>query len=208
MLLDFLGSLVDLLATYYFIRMHSNAWIFSFISIGLNSWLYWKSGIYADMGLESFYLVTSLYGYYRWKTTQKPLNDNQEHNRIKKLTIKKYCYLLGGVLLLFLFFRTLLQKILHSDVANLDALTTCLSLAAQWLMCHKVIGTWILWGITDALFAILYLQKGLPFHVILMVFYLGLAITGYITWMKMMQKNAASNLRVTLQRLSSNLSKT
>ena len=84
--------------------------------------------------------------------------------------------------LVFITIHYLLSTLTHSTVAILDAATTSLSLVAQWLMCHKIIATWILWFITDALYATMYLSKSLPFHSILMIVYTGMAITGYLVW--------------------------
>jgi nicotinamide mononucleotide transporter len=84
--------------------------------------------------------------------------------------------------------RYLLETFTHSTVALLDAATTSLSLVAQWLMCHKIIITWVLWFITDVLYAAMYLSKNLPFHSILMIIYTGMAIAGYLVWARRYKK--------------------
>ncbi|KTC84141.1 nicotinamide riboside transporter PnuC [Legionella brunensis] len=179
MFLDILGTVTSLLATYYFIQLNNKAWLSSLFATLANSWLYWQKGIYADMLLESFYFLSTCYGWYLWRTsTQK------EVIIIGKLSIKQWFVLLGLIAGLFVLIVNLLVTFTHSDIALLDALTTSLSLGAQWLMCYKIIATWILWFITDAIYAFMYIQKEIPFHSLLMVVYTLMAIIGYRTWAK------------------------
>jgi nicotinamide mononucleotide transporter len=146
----------------------------------LNGWLYWKKGIYADMMLEMFYFLTMAYGWHHWSNSAK--NTSSETPLLKQLSAPQWLLLLFLFCFVFMIIYTLLSLFTHSSVAFLDATTTSLSLIAQWLMCHKIIITWILWFITDALYALMYLTKGLPFHCGLMILYTGMAVSGYILW--------------------------
>ncbi len=178
MLLDSAGTLASLLSTYYFIRLDNKAWTASLLAICLNGWLYWKKGIYADMVLESFYFFSTCYGWYLWYKPIKP------KTQIIKLS-KKQSLLIGFfILALYILIVNLLTTFTDSNVAVLDALTTALSLAAQGLMCYKAIATWMLWFITDAIYAYMYLHKQLPFHSLLMLIYTLLAVVGYFKWAK------------------------
>jgi len=180
MFFDLIGALFSLLSTYYFIRMNNKAWGIGMIATCLNGGLYWYKGIYADMALELFYFFTMIYGWHTWQNNKKNL-----YNQI--ITLKKLTFI-HWLLLGFLFCSvfTLIYLILvyytHSSIPALDTLTTTLSLVAQWLMCHKIIMTWVFWFITDTFYVWLYFTKALPFHAILMLIYTGMAVTGYIVW--------------------------
>ena len=177
MLYDFFGAIVSLISTYYFIRLDSKAWPVGLLATCVNGWLYWRNGIYADMCLESFYFLSLCYGWYRWSSPQK-----QKTSVLIHLSGKKWGYLCVILIATYSLIYTLLITLSHSTVAKLDALTTTLSLVAQWLMCHKIIATWALWFLADALYALMYLYKDLPFHTLLMFIYTGLAIIGYASW--------------------------
>ena len=180
MVYDLFGALTSLLSTYYFIRMDRKAWAIGLLATCINAWLYWQKGIFADMCLETFYFVSTCYGWYRWSRASSSL----EAGLLTRFSMKQWlCLLITGIAL-YSAILYLLTTYSNSTVATLDALTTSLSLVAQWLMCHKVIATWILWFITDALYALMYLQKDLPFHTVLMFIYTGLAVVGYLTWWK------------------------
>ncbi|KTD64877.1 nicotinamide riboside transporter PnuC [Legionella spiritensis] len=179
MLLDISGTLASLLATWLFIRINRKAWLVSMLATILNAWLYWQKGIYADMTLESFYFISTGYGWLTWRKPHK-----NQPGEISNLTGMQWIILGFAVLILFTAIMWVLQRYTSSNIASLDALTTSLSLVAQWLMCYKITATWILWLITDAIYAYLYLVKELPFHVVLMCAYLAMAAAGYRIWVK------------------------
>ncbi|KTD39318.1 Nicotinamide mononucleotide transporter [Legionella nautarum] len=185
MLLDILGTVTSLLSTYYFIRLDNKAWLMTLLATCLNSVLYWQNGIYADMLLELFYFLSTCYGWYLWqKPTEQPGN-------IRKLSKRQWTILLIAVISCFILFSILLSTFTHSNIVLLDALTTSLSLAAQWLICHKALAAWFFWLVTDSIYAYMYFHKQLPFHCLLMLVYTGMAVIGYLTWTK--QKTVAQS---------------
>jgi nicotinamide mononucleotide transporter len=177
MIYDFCGALISLLSTYYYIRLDLKAWPVGLLATALNGWLYWQKGIYADSALELFYAVFLCYGWHQWLTIAPKAPTKTHH-----LLNQPWLSISIAIIALYTVIVSLLMGFTHSKIATLDALTTSLSLVAQWLMCHKMIATWCLWFIADALYALMYLYKDLPFHSALMILYTGLALTGYLHW--------------------------
>ncbi len=178
--LDLIGSLCSLLSTYYFIRINNKAWLIGLCATAINGFLYWKKGIYADMGLEVFYSLTMGYGWYQW---QKKKNINAlTPVQLNQLSSSQWLTLCAVLVIIFISIYTVLRLFTHSTIAFLDATTTTLSLVAQGLMCYKIIMTWVLWFITDTLYVVLYFDKNLPIHSGLMIIYTALAIIGYLRW--------------------------
>ncbi|CEK11186.1 nicotinamide riboside transporter PnuC [Legionella hackeliae] len=192
MFLDVAGTIASLLATYYFIQLNNKAWPASLLATLINGSLYWQKGIYADMLLESFYFVSTCYGWYLW---QSPTSNATKV--INRLSIKQWLILSGITFSLFVLIVELLNNFTHSDITVLDGLTTSLSLTAQWLMCYKIRATWILWFVTDAIYSYMYFHKQLPFHCLLMLLYIVMSIIGYRAWAKQ-QKNLPPGLNRTL----------
>lgn len=186
MLFDLFGACCSLLSTYYFIKLNSKAWAIGLLATIINGWLYWHKGIYADMVLEIAYFLSMGYGWYKWQSTSK--NYKNHPTGLNQLSASHWALLfllLSGV---FFIVYTLLSTLTASSVAFLDASTTSLSLVAQWLMCQKIITTWLIWFITDALYALLYFGKNLPFHCLLMIIYTGLAVSGFLIWSRASRK--------------------
>jgi len=177
--LDITGAFISLLSTYYFIRLDNKAWPITLLATCLNTILYWQSGIYADTALESFYFLSTSYGWYLWR---RPMQ--QGTLGVRHLFGREYVLLSVFILSVCNLIAKILSNYTHSTIPILDAFTTSLSLAAQWLMCHKVIETWILWFFTDVIYAYLFFYKQLPFHGLLMLIYTSMAIAGYLTWIK------------------------
>lgn len=187
MFFDLFGALCSLLSTYLFIRLNKNAWLVGIVAICVNGYLYWQKGIYADMMLEVVYFLSMGYGWYQWKYG---LANSTATQVIRYYLTNRQWMLLATTLgVVFSLIYLSLLTFTHSTVPILDAATTSLSLVAQWLMCHKIIVTWFLWFITDALYAFLYLHKALPFHSLLMVVYTGMAVAGYIVWARQFKRD-------------------
>ena len=177
-LLDLLGAIASLSATLLFISVNRLAWIITILATLLNGWLYWQNGIYADMSLEFAYFASAIYGMTCWKKSE--YGDVTEIKTLSSL--HEWLTLLGSSCVIYCVIWGFLNTYTDTNVAALDATTTTLSLMAQWLMCRKVITTWVLWFVTDLIYAYLYYIKGLPIHVLLVCIYLVLALVGYFNW--------------------------
>lgn len=64
----------------------------------------------------------------------------------------------------------------------LDAVTTSLSLVAQWLLNGKWIQTWYFWIAADCIYIPLNLSRGLNLTALVYVLFLGLCIMGLRSW--------------------------
>jgi len=177
--LDISGAIFGFLATYCFIRVNLLGWPLSLIAICLDIVLCLKSGIYGNMVLQFIYFFISIYGWYQWK-----LGKTQQSLGIRDITkieaISLFAIAIGGFVAIF----TLL-KLTDSQIPYLDTSIVVISLLAQWLACKKIIQTWWLWLIADAILVGLYAYKNIPVHVVLFVIYTGMAVAGYFNWRKL-----------------------
>lgn len=194
---DLIGACCSLLSTYYFIRLNKKAWLVGIFATCINGGLYWYKGIYADTLLEVFYFFTMLYGWYKWNGGVVG-HKQSVPNELKTLAPMQWLLLLFGLGVVFVIIYYLLDTFTDSSVAMLDAGTTALSIVAQWLMCQKIIATWILWFITDSFYIVMYLSKQLPFHSVLMGIYTILAVSGYVIWSRKQRVNFEQGQRKTI----------
>jgi len=176
--LDPIGAVFSLLSTIFFVKANKQAWPLGIVATMCNMTLYFQRGIYGDAALEIFYFLLMFYGWHLWSRGK----EQQRELPITHLTMQQGILWVVVASVSIPCLAWLLIRYAHSSVPWLDATTTIVSLIAQWLMCRKIIETWLLWFIADAIYAGMYFYKGIPFHSALLMVYLGMAIAGYITW--------------------------
>lgn len=178
---ELLGAILGILYIFFSIRQNILTWPTGLLTSVLYVIVFFNAKLYADMGLQVYYVVISIYGWYFWlkgktKTeTQVAVRFASPNLRIK-LTLATI--VLYGVILYILIHFT------DSDVPYMDSMTTALSIVATWMLAKKYIGHWLIWIFVDAVSAGLYIYKGLWPTVILFAVYTVMAVLGYIEWKK------------------------
>jgi nicotinamide mononucleotide transporter len=77
---------------------------------------------------------------------------------------------------------TLILRDVHDIVPFWDALTTMLSVAAQWLLNTKKVENWLFWIVADCIYIPLYFSKRLDLTGIVYVLFLGMCFLGVRAW--------------------------
>ena len=134
--------------------------------------------LYADMGINAFYFVMSVYGWVKW--TRK---DVKQHVRpIARASRKENILSVVGVVIFFFIIYYLLKNFTDSTVPYWDAFTTALFIIGMWMMALKKIENWVYWIIGDLLVIPLFAYKGLVLTSVQYFIFLALAVSGYIEW--------------------------
>ena len=162
-------------------------WAVGFAMQALGIVLYYQKGLYADCGMEFYYLSMTVYGYWKWKTHPQPLS--VEGGGIKSLLPSLNRERLGvGLLIIATIWAAiywLLVTFTNSNVPLADSFTTALSIVGIWALAHKYLEQWFIWIAVDVVTSALYFYKDIPFKASLYALYVIIAIFGYIKWRKM-----------------------
>jgi nicotinamide mononucleotide transporter len=162
-------------------------WAVGFAMQALGIVLYYQKGLYADCGMEFYYLSMTVYGYWKWKTHPQPLS--VEGGGIKSLLPSLNRERLGvGLLIIATIWAAiywLLVTFTNSNVPLADSFTTALSIVGIWALAHKYLEQWFIWIVVDVVTSVLYFYKDIPFKASLYALYVIIAIFGYIKWRKM-----------------------
>ena len=162
-------------------------WAVGFAMQALGIVLYYQKGLYADCGMEFYYLSMTVYGYWKWKTHPQPLS--VEGGGIKSLLPSLNKERLGvGLLIIATIWAAiywLLVTFTNSNVPLADSFTTALSIVGIWALAHKYLEQWFIWIAVDVVTSVLYFYKDIPFKASLYALYVIIAIFGYIKWRKM-----------------------
>ncbi len=162
-------------------------WAVGFAMQALGIVLYYQKGLYADCGMEFYYLTMTVYGYWKWKTHPQPLS--VEGGGIKSLLPSLNKEKLGvGLLIIATIWAAIywfLVTFTNSNVPLADSFTTALSIVGIWALAHKYLEQWFIWIVVDVVTSVLYFYKDIPFKASLYALYVIIAIFGYIKWRKM-----------------------
>lgn len=151
--------------------------------------LYYQKGLYADCGMEFYYLGMTAYGAWCW--TRKPVAPVAKAAETTAIThIPLRTALCWGAIALALWVGIwwLLVTFTNSTVPVADAFTTALSLVGIWALAHKYLEQWFVWIAVDVVTCVLYFHKDIPFKASLYGLYVIIAIAGYIKWRRMLSR--------------------
>jgi nicotinamide mononucleotide transporter len=139
--------------------------------------LFASARLFADSGLQVVYIVLGLLGWWQW------LHGGSERTRL--VVARSGWQLLAGCVI-FTVLATWGLTVLLSHVKDIapfwDALTTALSLAAQFLLNCKRIENWAFWIVADLIYVPLYIVKRLDLTAIVYVMFLAMCGAGVAAW--------------------------
>lgn len=134
--------------------------------------------LYADMSINAFYFVMSVYGWYKWSMKME-----DKHIRpISYASRKDWIIGIPATIISFFVLYFILRKYTDSNVPFWDALTTAIFIIGMWLMAFKKIENWLYWIVGDAMCIPLFISKGLALTGFQYLVFLGLAVSGYLEW--------------------------
>jgi len=167
-----------------------NIWVYptGILNVLIYVYLCFYAGLYADMAINAFYFVMSVFGWYNWSRR----DENMQHVPISSLSLMQWIFY---ILLITVAFGTIYYVLSHytnSTVPVFDSFTTSLFIAGMWLMAIKKIENWLLWIAGDMLVIPLFSMKGLVFTSVQYIVFLVLAVMGYIEWRKRLHQQVSS----------------
>ncbi|HZL12061.1 MAG TPA: nicotinamide riboside transporter PnuC [Prolixibacteraceae bacterium] len=180
--IELLGAILGIAYIFFSIRQSILTWPVGLLTSILYVWVFFVSKLYADMGLQMYYVVISIYGWYEWVRGNQ--TDHSEPVKVSRLTLKLGLILSLVSLLVFLLIWAILTNYTDSQVPMADALATSLSIVATWMLARKILEHWLIWIFVDAFCIGLFWYKDLLPTVILFVVYTVMAYIGFIEWKK------------------------
>lgn len=182
--LDIVTTVLGLAYIIFEYRASVWMWLVGFMMQSLGIVLYYQKGLYADCGMEFYYLAMTVYGYWKWihgSTEKKELP-------IRHFPKKMILPWLGIIALVWLTIYLILSNFTNSTVPIADSFTTALSIIGIWALAHKYLEQWFIWIAVDVVTCGLYFYKEIPFKASLYALYVVIAIFGYFKWKKMINR--------------------
>jgi nicotinamide mononucleotide transporter len=178
--IEFIGTILSLIYLYFSVRQKIWLWLFGILASTLYIYVFFVSKFYADMGLQVYYLIVSVYGWYFW------LKGKQETGKIeiKTTNLKTAFVLIIVTIVLFFIIGLFLDYSTDSDIPYWDSFTTSASITATWMLARKHLEHWLIWIVVDLVSMSLYIYKGLYATTFLFAIYTIMAVVGFFMWRK------------------------
>lgn len=189
--IELIGAVLGIAYIFFSIRQSILTWPVGLLTSALYVWIFFVSKLYADMGLQLYYVAISIYGWYEWLKGNPDLKDEQL--KVSRMNLKLGVILLMGGIVLFALIWFILKNHTDSTVPVADAFATSLSIVATWMLARKILEHWLVWIFVDAFSIGLFFYKGLMPTVILFVVYTFMAFAGYIEWKKNLMEEQNPN---------------
>ncbi|WP_102407807.1 nicotinamide riboside transporter PnuC [Parabacteroides bouchesdurhonensis] len=186
---EYFGVITGLLYLILEIKQHRAMWIVGFLTSLVYVFVFFFSKIYADMGLNIYYVAISIYGFLQWSRKKKevlPEENKTPSERIiyRHLTFPLAAAIGGSLLVVFFILWYILNNFTDSPIPIGDAFTTAIGIIATWMLARRIIEHWIFWIVANIISVYLYYLRGLYPTMFLYICYALLAIAGWYTWKK------------------------
>ncbi len=183
LILQIAGVVLGLLYLYLEYKASIWLWLVGLAMPAIHSVLYFKSGLYADFGMQVYYVLAGVYGFVAWRLARGEQKVNNDVEGICRTPMSTAGALLFIMIILNAALYLFLSRMTDSTVPFWDSFTTALSVIAMWMLSRKYVEQWLVWMVVDAVTVGLYFYKGIPLTAGLYLLYTALAAVGYRKWL-------------------------
>ncbi len=180
-IIEVAGTISGLLFLYLEIKQIKWLWPVGLLTSLMYIYVFWAAKLYADMSLQAYYVVISIYGWLLWSQGK---GNSKEELPVVSIGRKLFFTLFFISIIIYALISYVLVNFTDGALPYWDAFTTALSIVATWMLARKIIEQWLVWVIVNGVSLGLYIYKGLYPTSILYFFYMSLSLVGYLQWKK------------------------
>ena len=207
--IEVFGAATGILYVVLEVRQKIWLWPVGIITSAVYIWVFFTGKLYADMGLQGYYLVISVMGWYWWRrgsglraqgserkspleggTGGVPSTDNKKSLPVTRIGLRTGIILSLVFIVIYTFMWFTLDKLTDSPVPAWDSFITSLSVIATWMLARKIYEHWFLWIVVNIAAALLFYTRGLHPTVILYIVYCAMSFAGLVEWKKTIKKQS------------------
>jgi nicotinamide mononucleotide transporter len=167
------------------LMIRRSLWAFpvGLVAVTVQGILFYRTRIYADALLQVFFFVTLAWGWWHWvkgrgAAAELPVTRLGARGRVAIGLLATAATVVWALAL---------QRWTDAVIPWRDAFIAAFSVAAQVLQARKQIETWPLWVVVNLVAIPAYWSASLAYSAFLYVIYLGLAVTGWVAWVRAMR---------------------
>ena len=159
----------------------------------LSTYLLYKVGYFADMTINAYFSIMSIYGWVNWSKTKNDVAVYQISRTNQKQKIIGVILFLVTIVVMYGVYQLFDQPILRENY--IDMFTSGLFFTGMWFMAIKKIENWTLWIIADLISIPLYGYRGLGILSLQFLIFTILAVMAYIEWHKIIKTKEQNELQ-------------
>ncbi len=188
-MLEYFGVITGLIYMVLEMKQHRVMWIVGFFTSLVYVFVFFSAKLYADMSLQAYYVLISMYGFWLWSRTRKQTKNAEQPasgNSIlyKHLSLPLAAGILLSMLVVYFIIYYILIDFTDSPVPMGDAFTTAVGIVATWMLARRIIEHWYLWVVANLVSIYIYYLRGLYPTMFLYLCYALLAVGGLYIWIK------------------------
>lgn len=185
---ELIGTLFGFLSVYLATRANILTWATGIINELFLFILFFQVQLYADMFLQIYFFIITLYGWYKWNSKKNDIKISTTLPRIKIFLGVSIAIMtvISGILFSNIHLYLPAYFKLQAAYPFIDSFVMVASIVATFLLAKKKIESWLLWICIDLVGIGLYFMKGIYFLSFQYFIFFGLAMYGFFRWKKQM----------------------
>lgn len=170
------------------IKQKNFMWVVGIVTSLAAMWVFFRQGLYASFGLNTYYLVTAFIGLWQWGRDRQKLKPAKKKktaegdvihlNRLTWQTIVVSALVTAAGT----WGLAQLMELVENPMSYLDSAVAVLSAVATWWLVRSYLQQWWLWIVADTMSAALCASQQMWWMTALYAAYALSAIYGYIHW--------------------------
>ena len=177
------------------VRQKNFMWVVGIATSLAAMWVFFRQGLYASFGLNTYYFITAFIGLWHWRRDKQAVSSVTEDeasggdvivlNRLtwKTVAVSALVCVVGTLAL------SVGMSLLHdagildeNPMSLLDSAVTALSVVATWWLVRSYLAQWWLWIVADLMSTILCATQGMWWMALLYLLYMASAVYGLRYW--------------------------
>lgn len=176
--LEWLGVFTGILCVWLAAKNNIWNWPFAIVSVAIYIFIFFETKLYADMGLQFYFLAMNIYGWYYWSKKK----DAAMQRPITLMHKGEWIFAILGVIAFTLILGFTLHKNTDAAFPFIDSFCTACSLIGQFFLARRVLQNWLIWIFVDLIYVGVYCAKGLYPTAGMYALYIFIAYMGYRDW--------------------------
>jgi nicotinamide mononucleotide transporter len=178
--IEVIATILGIAGVWMSTRQNVWCWPVGLLNVVLSLYVFFVSKLYADVVLQIFYFVITLYGWYNWLYG----GEHKSALKVSRISTNLLLKLLfaGGIAIIITGY--IFRKYTDAALPYWDSTVAVWGVIGTFAQAKKYIENWIIWILTDILCTGIYFYKELFAFTGLYFIFTLLAIYGYYQWKK------------------------